>query len=108
MAQRDLDKKFTDSLTRSGVGQSAGFLIPGWINELGLIINPNGNTAGVEFCMDDDSVADGSCTWVAWDAGPVTVLTARAAVGPLTRVRINQTVGAGVSTLFICGQRRLP
>lgn len=108
MAQFGLDQKYTQQLTVTGVAQSAGVKIPGWINELGFALDPNGNTAQVEFSLDDDTTSDGSANWFAWDAGPVTVKTARAAVGPICRVRINQTVGAGTSTLFVAGQRRLP
>lgn len=105
MAQVGVDQKWTASVQRVGVGQSAGVLIPGWIRELTCAIIPAGNTAGVQYTLDDDSVADGSATWIDWDPGVVTVNTGRAAIGPITRVRINQTVGAGTSTLYLAGQR---
>ena len=108
MAQVGLDQKWTQKLTTTGIQISAGMLIPGWLNELGLALDPSGNTAQVEVSLEDDSVADGTAVWFAWDAGLVTVKTIRATVGPVCRVRLNQTVGAGVSTLFLAGQRRLP
>ncbi len=109
MSQFSLDQKWTQSVTRTGVGQSSNVIIPAYVCELTAILAPNGQTAGVEYTGSDESaITGGTAKWVAWEPGQVTSDTARAAVGPVTGVRINQTVGGGTSTLELVGQRRLP
>lgn len=109
MSQTSLDQKWTQQITRTGVGQSLPVKIPAYVNEITVSLIPNGNTAEVQATASDESAIDGAtANWIPWDPGVVTSNTMRAAVGPITGLRINQTVGAGTSTLEIAAQRDLP
>lgn len=110
MTQSSVDQKYTRSISKTNTGVTATggeIIIPAWVNEVTAFLIPNGTTAGVEYTCDDEAtIAAGTAQWALWDAGQVTANTARAAVGPITGLRINQSVGAGTSTLNMVGQRR--
>lgn len=103
------DVKWTVQLNQTGVGTTPNnqvVKVPGWVNELSIGLRPNGTTAGVEITLSDEADIDaGTAIWFLWDPGQVTANTLRGAVGPVTGVRINQSVGAGTSTLFLAAQR---
>lgn len=107
--QGELDVKWTVQSTRTGTGAGAPVKIPGWLNELSLGLDPNGNTAAVEITLSDPTEIDlGTANWFLWDPGQVTTKTIRGVVGPCSGVRISQSAGAGTSTLFVAGQRSRP
>lgn len=103
------DQKWTFQLTQTGPGTTPNanvIQIPAWINEMSVGLSLAGITAGVEISLSDiDQVLAGTGIWFLWDPGQVTAPTLRGLVGPATALRINQTVGAGTSTLLACGQR---
>lgn len=109
MAQYGLDQKWTQQVSQTGVGASAAIKIPGWIKDVTALLFPSGTTASVQYTGSDDTAIDGgTAKWITWDAGAVTVDTARSTDGPVTALRINQTVGAGTTTMEIAGQRARP
>jgi hypothetical protein len=84
-------------------------LIPGNVQNISAVLIPSGGeTARLEFCLDDPALVastPASCTWVAWTPGAVTATTAQSLLGSVTGIRaVGQGGGTG-ATFKIAGQR---
>lgn len=111
MTTGSLDLKWIPNpVTASAGANSAAIIFPGNIAEATVTAIPGGGGSATVYHTTNteaEVLADpNGCTWVAWDAGSVSVATSRSLAGPVTAVRIAAVTQQ--ATLQVCGQRDGP
>lgn len=110
MPTGNLDQKWTPTPVVALAGQnSLPIIIPGWICELTVTAIPGAGTVKVQHttAAEELVVADPTTVqWIDWEPGFVAAATSRAAIGPVTAVRIAAVTAN--ATLQVAGQRRRP